>query len=560
MKYWAFLLSAFLLLSCNKKDPIAPPPTADTQTLRTVAEGSIIGFSTDNGANVWRAIPYADDTSGDNRWRAPRPAPKRNETLNALEFGPVCPQIATPFTPVPGFTNGELEGSENCLTFDIYAPSNAVGKDLPVMMWIHGGGNVFGTSQLYQAHNLVVNENVIVLAVQYRLGPLGWFSHPALRSSAVSEADTAANFALLDQISALNWIQDNVATFGGDPNNVTIFGESAGGHNVAALLASPLARGLFHKAIIQSGFFDSVSREDAENGELLNPANSVASKLGIDKFHTATTQEIFDAYDLTPDGYMELPRVIEDGVTIASEPLLDRFKDRKNYANVPIITGTNRDEMKMFFLTNPDLTKKRGPLYTAKNQDLYDAASDYSARNWRLAAVDYPIALMNESGHEPVYAYRFDWDEGGKFLTMDLSKMLGAAHALEIPFVFNRFIFLGDADRIMYQAKTEDSRQELSRAMGAYWANFARNGRPSAASETQWRPYHSDGAVLHFDARNDRGIRIEIGGDTGAAIITDMARDTRIDDPERCRILDGLSQLTDAEKARAEQRFNCSGN
>ena len=204
MKYWVFVLSAFLILSCSKKDPIAPPPTTDTQTLRTVAEGPIIGFSTENGANVWRAIPYAADTSGENRWRAPRPASQRKETLSALDFGPVCPQIATPFTPVPGFTNGELEGSEKCLTFDIYAPPNAVEQDLPVMMWIHGGGNVSGTSQLYQAHNLVVNENVIVLAVQYRLGPLGWFSHASLRESATTDADNAANFALLDQVAALN--------------------------------------------------------------------------------------------------------------------------------------------------------------------------------------------------------------------------------------------------------------------------------------------------------------------------------------------------------------------
>ena len=531
MRYLGLALSAFLLTACGAKDDAKTLPlTVNSETLRSVSQGPVLGFTAETGAHVWRAVPYGADTSGENRWRAPRPAPTRSETYEALDFGPVCPQIATPFTPVPSFVNGALEGSEDCLTFDIYAPPDAIGKNLPVMMWIHGGGNVSGTSQLYVGDRLAINEDVIIMAVQYRLGPLGWFSHPALRDTAQTPADKAANFALLDQIAALRWIQDNAASFGGDPNNVTIFGESAGGHNVAALLASPMAKGLFHKAILQSGSFDSVSVSEAEtSAELLNPSRWVGEKLGVENFHSASTQEVFKAFDLTENGgFMELPRVIEDGVSLPKTAMRDIFSSRENFANVPIITGTNRDEMKLFFLSNPELTKKTGPLYKARDPELYDAASDYSGRDWRLSAVDEPIALMNAAGHDAVYAYRFDWDEGGKFLTMDLSKLLGAAHAMEIPFVFNRFILLGEADDIMFQDKTEASRQELSRTMGTYWANFARTGVPSAPGSPAWGPYGSGGTLMHFDSRNDRGIRIESGPDTSSAIITDIAADPRI--------------------------------
>ena len=255
---------------------------------------------------------------------------------------------------------------------------------------------------------------------------------------------------------------------------------------------------------------------------------------------------------------MELPRVIEDGVSLPKTAMRDIFSSRESFANVPIITGTNRDEMKLFFLSNPELTKKTGPLYKARDPELYDAASDYSGRDWRLSAVDEPIALMNAAGHDAGYAYRFDWDEGGKFLTMDLSKLLGAAHAMEIPFVFNRFVLLGEADDIMFQDKTEASRQELSRTMGTYWANFARTGVPSAPGSPVWGPYGSGGTLMHFDSRNDRGIRIESGPDKSSAIITDIAADPRIDNEQRCKITQSLTRISDQDQARAAQIFNCA--
>jgi len=238
MKQLYFIGIALCLSACSSSEPETELPRNPAPVTTTaVTQGELVGFIANNGAHVWRGVPYAADTSGENRWRAPRPALAWDGTRSATEFAPACPQIATPFTPIASWTNGTLEGSEDCLIFDIYAPADAKGKSLPVMMWIHGGSNVSGTSQLYVAENLAKNENVIVMSVQYRLGPLGWFSHPDLVASAVTPEDASANFGTLDLIAGLKWIRENAESFGGDPDNVTIFGESAGGQNVSTLLA-----------------------------------------------------------------------------------------------------------------------------------------------------------------------------------------------------------------------------------------------------------------------------------------------------------------------------------
>lgn len=555
---------ALFLAGCggNKENASAPPEPAP-ETTRTIAQGKLIGFAAENGAHVWRGVPFAADTSGDNRWRAPRPAPSWNDVRKATAFAPVCPQIATPFTPIEGFVNGELEGSEDCLAMDIYAPADAEGRNLPVMVWIHGGSNVSGASQLYVGDRLAKNEDVIVVSVQYRLGPLGWFSHAALRENAETPEDASANFGTLDLIASLQWVRDNIAVFGGDPERVTIFGESAGGHNVVTLLGSPLAKGLFHRAIIQSGSFDSISISDAEGqtGSLKNPSQTVTERLGgPDKFHTATTQEIFDAYELA-EGFMESPRIIEDGVALPATSLREAFASTETFNAVPIITGTNRDEMKLFYIFDPRLTKKvLGQFYTARDQDLYDAASDYSGRVWRMRAVDQPAALMATAGHGSVYAYRFDWDEGGRFLWTDFSKLLGAAHALEIPFVFNRFTLIGDGDKVLFKKKTLKTRQQLSKTMGAYWGSFARDGVPASKDGPQWSVYDVAANVIHFDSTNDGGVRMRDGAETADALIADLKKDPRLEQSERCELAQYLGGIGEEDHARLLKELDCKSS
>jgi len=548
-KHISFTTVLLALTACSGgKADLDVRPTAAEATTVTTAQGHLMGFTAANGAHVWRGVHFAADTSGENRWRAPRPASSWEGIKEALDFAPVCPQIATPFTPIESFTNGELEGSEDCLAVDIYAPENSQGKDLPVMVWIHGGGNVSGASQLYVGENLAVNENVIVVSVQYRIGPLGWFSHPDLVESAEIPEDASANFGTLDLIAALKWVQENAASFGGNPDNVTIFGESAGGHNVATLLASPLAKGLFHRAILQSGSFDSVTVDEARglSGELTNTSKEVAEKLGgSDKFHTANLAEIFAAYDLDGGGFMEVPRVIQDGIVLPETPLRDAFSSVDNFNAVPIISGTNRDEMKLFYAFDERLADtKFGQFIVAKDQNFYDAASDYSSRVWRIRSVDGPLARMDAAGHKDVWAYRFDWDEGGKFLWTDLSKVLGAAHGVEIPFVFNRFKFLGDADNIMWKKKTLETRQKLSRAMGSYWASFARTGMPAPSKLPSWPTFGRAANLIYLDSDNDAGIQVQAGADTVESLVSDLKVDARLSTQQRCEIAKGLLEWT----------------
>ena len=535
---------------------LAQAPAPETE--RSISSGALIGFVEENGAHVWRGVPFAADTGGQNRWRAPRPAPSWEGVREATSFGPRCPQIANAFTQSDEpFENGDLLGDEACLNLDIYAPATAdpAAPNLPVMVWIHGGSNVSGASSAYQGHKLAQNENVIVVSVQYRLGPLGWFAHPALRESAETIEDASANFGTLDLIAALEWVQEDILSFGGDPDNVTIFGESAGGHNVATLLASPRAEGLFHRAIIQSGSFDSITLAEAEgrDGDQPNPSLEVAPRLGGPaKFHTASTAEVFAAYELGEGSYLDLPRIVQDGVILPETPLRNAFASPETFNAVPIITGINRDEMRLFQVLDPRFTRRRlGRFIVARDQSFYDASSDYGSRVWRIRAVDMPAQLMAAGGHDAVWAYRFDWDNGGRVFLTDLEELLGAAHSMEIPFVFNRFKLLGEMDKFMFQKKTAEERETLSRAMGSYWASFARTGAPALEGGPAWPVYNlADPTLLRFDSERDGGIEIMRGADSFEAILADIKADKRLNSIERCLLGAGLSRwLPDVKSA-----------
>jgi len=536
-------------------------PMAATTTVRTTRQGEIVGFVAENGAHVWRGLPYAASTAGGNRWRPPQPPPSWEVRRGALDFADRCAQLTNRGDADEGVEPGIVVGSEDCLALDVYAPADAEGRALPVMAWIHGGGNVWGRSGLYDGSRLAVNEQVIIVAVQYRLGPLGWFAHQALRNEAPDEHEGAACFATLDLIASLQWVADNIASFGGDPDCVTIFGESSGGHNVVTLLASPLAAGLFHRAIIESGSFDSVSLGEAEglDGDLPNTASEIARKLGAatsDDLRAASLSELFAACAAGDGWFLDVPRVIQDGVVLPVAPLRDSFASTATFNEVPIITGTNRDEMKLFYFADEKTTKKRfGLLVEARDQRFYDALTHYVSRVWRIRAVDEPAATLAAAGHDDMYAYRFDWDDGGRFLSMDFKKLLGAAHGFQSPFVFNRFEHLGDADRVLFQRRTEGDRQQLSRAIGAYWATFARTGRPSCSGRPDWPQYVEEGgSYLCLDTDNDGGIRVVNDSDDLRRVAADLREDERLDDAERRAIIDELDRWMFARPVQATLR------
>ena len=245
---------------------------ADPQSRRTTKLGAVVGFLDRTNTHAWLGIPYAQPPVDDLRWRAPRPPTPWQGTREALQFCSPCVQIGGPLAGVPKDQFSKVVGSEDCLYLNIWAPRftpDTVPQDtdrLPVMVWIHGGGNSIGTASTYYfAHHIAGTHKLIVVTINYRLGVFGWFYHSALNGRDTSVEDRSGNYGTLDMIQALRWVQQNIAAFGGDPAKITIFGESAGGFNVYSLLASPLAKGLFHRAIVQSGGLRTITLNRAEN-------------------------------------------------------------------------------------------------------------------------------------------------------------------------------------------------------------------------------------------------------------------------------------------------------
>ena len=551
-RFGAALVGLYLLAACGRPAAPEPTPAADPATLRRTAQGEAIGFTAGNGVRVWKGLPFAAPPVGDLRGRAPRPPAGWSDVREALAPAAPCPQISNVFNADEGYAPGALLGAEDCLYLDVYAPANADPATTPVMVWIHGGGNVWGSAKQYDPSNLAANENVVVIVVQYRLGPLGWFAHEAIRAAAVTPDDAAASFALLDLVAALEWVKANASAFGGDPARVTVFGESAGGHNVAGLLASPRAKGLFHRAIIQSGLFDSVSVAEAENGggPDINPARAVAERLGAadaQALRAAPLETLFDAYELDAAGFSSMPRMIADGVALPAQGLRAALGDPETFSAVPVITGTNRDEMKLFQLVDPRLVNRTlGVFITAKDAHFYDRLADYQSRLWRIRSVDEPAAVMTGAGHPDVWAYRFDWDEGGRFLWTDLKKLLGAAHALEIPFVMNRFELLGRLDPVMWTKASAAEREVLSRQMGAYWADFARTGDPNDVprdgERPEWLRWSGEAALLRLDGASGGGVSMIGGADSVDRLVADLEREGTLT-PEQKAVIAGALGL-----------------
>lgn len=555
------------LTACENPLEAAPAPVEDDDTRLTLNKGQVIGFKSGNGAYIWRGIPFGASTAGANRWRSPRPVAQWDGVLSAIAPAPPCPQFSREKS-----TAGTLIGSEDCLYLNVYAPPNATDRDLPVMVWIHGGAHVWGMASERDGSKLATGQDVIVVTVQYRLGPLGFFAHQSLRESAEQPLDKAANFALLDLIASLRWVREEISAFGGDPNNVTIFGESAGGQNIAALIGSPLAKGLFHKAIMQSGGFDSVPLSKAEyaNSNYYNPAAVVVDKLGFRRFDSKktaralretsvadllavyATEEIaanarFRYNDGEPE-FPNIPAVISDGVTLPLAPLRSLLSDQSTFNAVPMIMGTNRDELKALFQADPALVKKHLGLFpAARDQRLYDLISEYASRLWRIHALDEPASQMARAGHEAVWAYRFDWDESGSIGMTDLAKLFGASHGFETPFVFGTFDDFSDELKYLFPDKYAASRDGLSAVMSEYWAAFARSGQPSRSAGPDWPRYTSgpQRQLMRFDSERDKGVGILPGADSMGRWIADLRNDKRISQTDLCAILTVLKTYHD---------------
>jgi para-nitrobenzyl esterase len=558
-----------------------PPGSPDAATRRAPPAGELVGTSWRYDSHAWLGIPYAEPPVGERRWRAPEAAARWSGEREAVELGAICTQLSSRLGGEANAPPGTLVGDEDCLTLNVFAPRFAAEHvprgeaRLPVMVWIHGGGNTVGAARFYDGGNLAASQNVVVVAINYRLGPFGWFRHESLRGDGASADDRSGNFGTLDIVRALHWVRDNIGAFGGDPGNVTIFGESAGGKNVFTMLLSSRANGLFHRAVSQSGVLETDPPAVAENptdaevpgalngsGEVLlrllvadgraEDRNSARALLdGMKSADVASylrskaASELMAVYVRSGDGEFEMPEVFADGDVLPSGDALAQLGRRGSYNQVPVMLGSNRDENKLFLIMDP-LFASWWFDYAPRLRDerRFEVTAEFMSRMWKATAVDEPARAMRAVQGPSVFAYRFDWDEEPRVpLIADLSRLLGAAHGFEIPFVFGHWQLGGDGGRL-FDRGNEAGRHALSEQMMSYWAQFAYAGSPGrgrAGTLTEWTAWPAEGeAGAHFillDTPESGGLRMSSATESTAALLSAIEADPRLPSPrERCRL------------------------
>lgn len=497
------LLACFAALAGLTSIAAAEPVATENGFVDGAAHGAV---------RVYRGIPYAAPPVGDNRWRAPQPAPDWDGVLSAGAFSPMCPQKGhyPPDAPAEPM-------SEDCLTLNIWTPA-ADGEKLPVMVWIHGGGltNGSGSTPLYWGDSLA-RRGVVVVTFNYRLGVLGFLAHPELNGEA--EHGGSGNYGFLDQIAALNWVQRNIAAFGGDPSQVTIFGQSSGSMSVSMLIASPLAKGLFRRAIGQSGgVFEPV-----EVDPRFSPAGAAdygarfAAKAGA---ASLAALRAMPAEKLIELGYS--PQFNIDGKALTKAPN-DAYA-AKAQNDVDLLVGANKDEGE-WFLTGTDVTVKN-----------YKEVLARTFPGWLVRFIGVKPGASDAEAHAAVAAFetdmRFRWDmwawaraaaaaDRGSVYFYQFSKApplragnpnrgLGATHGMEMAYVFDHL-----APDV---ADWTDKDSALADNIAAYWTNFAKTGDPNGGTLPQWTEF----------GVNPQDVMV-LGDAVGAAPIPDIGRLKRID-------------------------------
>jgi para-nitrobenzyl esterase len=516
--------------------------TGITQGNSTVEPSSIVS---------WFDIPYAQPPVGDLRWRAPRTlvAPER---VIVERDNTSCVQKASRFAGVDG---EGIVGTEDCLYLDIKAPANFADQRYPVMVWIHGGGNTSGLKDYYEYDRLVQRKDVVVVAINYRLGALGWFTHPAIQDLQQG-LDKTSNFGTLDIIESLRWVQKNIAQFGGDPNNVTIFGESAGGHNVLTLLASPQAEGLFHRAISQSGYTQNVSAQDAYNKNGANPLIArggwqVTNKL-VDRpqadysleqlrelLKSTDPRDFISLYQTDDLDFDRLPLATVDGLVIPQEGILGALANPQYAKNIPVIAGATKDEVSLwlalhryFMDTSYILTRFLPPRITVKDPDLYHLWVRTRSHAWKIKGVDLPLAAMEKAGYTDLYAYQFDWDHQDSSILIDFPSLFGAAHGTDIAFVTGHFIY-GPISSYIYP--DTEARDQMENTVMNAWSNFAKNAVPDTGKPLQWQKFTAaNPQFIRLD--KDDALRMDLEQDSVDSLLNSMANSPAPNNLQRCYI------------------------
>jgi para-nitrobenzyl esterase len=460
--------------------------------------GAVRGTS-EGDLRVFRGIPYAEAPVGRLRWHAPVPKAAWKGVREATAFGPACWQPEGKLNNI--YANTPPPMSEDCLSLNIWAPAHA--HNAPVFFWIYGGALWGGTSRdpMYDGKRLA-EKGVIVVSINYRTGPLGWLAHPEL--SKENPEGLSGNYGLLDQIEALRWVQRNIKSFGGDPRNVTIAGESAGGLSVMYLMTSPPARGLFAKAIAQSAYMISTpALKEARYGSPSAESIGVAlgTKLGAP---TIAALRAMDPEKLTNSAAAALfpPFGAVDGKILPGQ-LVDVF-DRGEQARVPILAGFNRGEIRSLRVLAPPAPATAAE-YEQKIRAAYGDLADEFLRLY--PASDYKESILATT-RDALYgwtaerlvrkqsglglpSYLYLWDHG--YPAADQNDLHGF-HASELPYVFGTF---GNTPPLWPKVPDTAAERQLSDAMIDYWTSFARTGRPQAANAPAWPVFDSNRAYMH---------------------------------------------------------------
>lgn len=465
--------------------------------------GAIAGVA-QNGLRVFKGIPYALPPVGPRRWKPPAPLPAWPGVREAFAFGPAA--VQAPTRPGSIYAVEMPQVGEDCLSLNIWAPREARGA--PVFVWIHGGSLARGSSSegMYDGARLA-ERGLVVVSINYRLGVLGYLAHPAL--SAESPDGISGNYGLLDQVAALRWVAQNIAAFGGDPGNVTIAGESAGALSVVYLMSSPLARGLFSRAIAQSAYMISTPELRARrHGE--DSAEAIGERLGhtiaggdFDSMRAMDAQALTDA--AASAGYATAGTI--DGRALPRQ-IVDVF-DRTEQAPIPILAGFNSGEIRSLrFLAPAELPSDPAAYETTIRAAYGDLADDFL----RLYPADDPGESTLAAVRDAVYgwtaarlaasqtaiglsSYLYLFDHGYEAADKE---GLHAFHAAEIPYLFGTAE--GTPPRWPKIPANADE-ERLSRAMMDYWASFAQSGVPRATGQPDWKSYGAEGAFMHFTDR-----------------------------------------------------------
>ncbi|HVW06981.1 MAG TPA: carboxylesterase family protein [Bryobacteraceae bacterium] len=485
----ALALTLLAALSMHAAD--SPVVRAPAGSVRGTAEGNL---------HVFRGLPYAAPPAGSMRWKPPVSAAVWQGVRDATKFGPACfqpkPRAASIYADPPPAM------SEDCLYLNIWTPAAA--RDTPVMVWIHGGSLTGGASSetMYDGAALA-KQGLVFVSINYRLGALGYLALPEL--SAESPDHVSGNYGLLDQIEALRWVKRNIAAFGGDPNHVTIAGESAGGLSILYLLASPVAHGLFDKAILESSYMVSTPElHEKRFGE--ESAESIGTQLEAKlKTHNLAALRAMDAGAITEQapltGYLPFGTI--DGHVLTRQ-LVDVF-DRREQAHVPVLVGFNSGEIRSLRFLAPPVPATEAAYTAAIRQRYGDLADEYlrlyPASNLKESILQEPrdalygwtaerVAVKQTAAGEPAFLYLFDHG----FPAADTAG-LHAFHASELPYIFGT---AGSTPPDWPKMEMTPAESRFAEAIRDYWVSFIKTRTPSAAGEPRWQPFGASKAFMHF--------------------------------------------------------------